>query len=62
MFHCALSQQRGPSAALKFLRSLKDDDEFNVYVLRGGFFEWQRVYGKDKSVTLDYDSNYWKYY
>lgn len=62
VFHCALSQQRGPSSALKFLRSLQEDDHFNVYVLRGGFYEWQKIYGRDKNVTLEYDRNFWRYY
>jgi len=58
VFHCALSQQRGPSSALKYLRerermgntgqlgSSKDGEEpkQKVYVLEGGFVKWQEMY------------------
>lgn len=73
VFHCALSQQRGPSAALKYLSERErlfgsgsaikvtadstDDDgkpkerdengrvkKQEVYVLDGGFVEWQDKY------------------
>ncbi|EKG10366.1 M-phase inducer phosphatase, partial [Macrophomina phaseolina MS6] len=49
VFHCALSQQRGPSAALRYVRErarlLGDEDEDEtgqeVCVLEGGFVRWQ---------------------
>ncbi|MCJ1370647.1 hypothetical protein MMC20_001860 [Loxospora ochrophaea] len=50
IFHCALSQQRGPCAAERYLgerrRLLKGDDDDGwggqrVYVLEGGFVSWQ---------------------
>ena len=66
IFHCALSQQRGPGAALRYLRAreslggVKNEkksvdetkegetegeatsvEEQKVYVLEGGFQEWQ---------------------
>lgn len=67
IFHCALSQQRGPNAALKYLdererlfgadSSTKDTDNIDggepkegsvkkqeVYVLDGGFVQWQEKY------------------
>lgn len=50
IFHCALSQQRGPSSALKYLRERErlhgKDAEQNqkVYVLDGGFQKWQEEY------------------
>lgn len=63
VFHCALSQARGPSCALKFTRSLPQTQEsFNIYVLKGGFSDWQSLYGTDPTVTVDYDEIYWKYY
>lgn len=52
VFHCTLSQQRGPSSALKYLRERdrmngKDAEEEaakqTVYVLDGGFQKWQEV-------------------
>lgn len=59
VFHCALSQQRGPSSALRYLRekerlegleagASKDGEGVveggqTVYVLEGGFVKWQEV-------------------
>ena len=59
VFHCALSQQRGPSSALKYLRErerlvkkgqveARADGEGliemqRVVVLEGGFVKWQEV-------------------
>lgn len=63
VFHCALSQQRGPSAALKFMRSGRPGqlDGKKVWVLRGGFVKWQELYGEDDSVTDAYQKDIWKY-
>lgn len=60
VFHCALSQQRGPASALRYLRErermtnksesgeAKDRADLeaaqNVYVLEGGFVKWQEMY------------------
>lgn len=45
VFHCALSQQRGPSSALRYLRERErlvgDVEGQKVYVLEGGFVKWQ---------------------
>jgi len=67
VFHCALSQVRGPSATLKFLRanSESDDDRLKVlrvYVLKGGFTRWQQDYGEDAEVTEDYNKDIWRDY
>ncbi len=59
VFHCALSQQRGPGSALRYLRvrdkmnekgevGLRKDGEDlanvqKVYVLEGGFSKWQEA-------------------
>lgn len=63
VFHCALSQVRGPKAALLFLRFLEDqpDDHINVnvYVLEGGFTRWARKFGEDASVTEGFASDIW---
>ncbi|CDR47951.1 CYFA0S40e00298g1_1 [Cyberlindnera fabianii] len=63
VFHCALSQQRGPSAAMKFLRSVPIGflDDKNVWVLRGGFTQWQELYGEDDTVTEGYQKDIWKF-
>jgi rhodanese-related sulfurtransferase len=96
VFHCALSQQRGPSAALRYLREKERLDgltgleskgevkeegpasgESNVeeegdnkgdegkgkqrvYVLKGGFTEWQEEYGEDKTLTEGYQKDIWE--
>ncbi|KAG7193138.1 uncharacterized protein KQ657_000892 [Scheffersomyces spartinae] len=60
IFHCALSQVRGPKATLKYLRalnSLREDesrqlDQINVWVLEGGYQAWHRLYGNDNKVTV----------
>ena len=46
IFHCSLSQQRGPSSALKYLREkerMGKEDGQKVYVLEGGFSKWQEA-------------------
>lgn len=52
IFHCALSQQRGPSAALRYLREQRrkaqdGESKQQVYVLDRGFVGWQ-----EKRVSL----------
>lgn len=67
VFHCALSQVRGPKSALRFLRSIetlgdeekKAFDGINVWVMEGGFTKWQYEYGNDKEVTEDYIKDLW---
>lgn len=61
VFHCAQSQQRGPSAALKFLRSLSQEEQKHlvIWVLRGGFNHWQDEYGEDETVTEGYTPELW---
>ena len=75
VFHCALSQQRGPSAALKYLREREqkvekgdvaqegteegEQKEQEVCVLEKGFVGWQKLYGKDERVTEAYAEDIW---
>ncbi|KAK9471714.1 Rhodanese-like domain-containing protein [Dipodascopsis tothii] len=66
VFHCALSQQRGPAAAAAYTRyhdmavaTTGADADQEIYVLRGGFTEWQQTYGPDPTVTEDYDARIW---
>jgi rhodanese-related sulfurtransferase len=76
VFHCALSQQRGPSAALRYLREkerLESGAEVEgsevgegkkkqkVLVLKGGFGEWQEKYGADKELTEKWDKELWEF-
>ncbi|KAI1345508.1 Rhodanese-like protein [Xylaria sp. FL0043] len=68
VFHCALSQQRGPSAALRYLREKEANGagEGNVkktqkvYVLDRGFVGWQEVYGPDERLTEGYRKDIWE--
>ena len=68
VFHCALSQQRGPSAALRYARErakvLKNEkganeDHQQVCVLEGGFSMWQAKYGDDEKLTAEYAKDLW---
>lgn len=70
VFHCALSQARGPKSALRFLRATNDIYEpkkkealagINVWVLQGGFTKWQEEYGDDLDVTEAYDKDIWRF-
>ena len=53
IFHCQLSQQRGPSCANVYTRQLaaKGIRNQEVFVLQGGFNEWARAYGRDQRYT-----------
>lgn len=70
VFHCALSQQRGPSAALNYLREREQMERRKpagqpakpqtVYVLDGGFSGWQGTYGTDERLTEGYSKELWE--
>ncbi|KAH8156522.1 hypothetical protein CIB48_g11726 [Xylaria polymorpha] len=74
VFHCALSQQRGPSAALQYLRAMEaagkstaeggktagDKKPQKVFVLDLGFVGWQEVYGSDERLTEGYRKELWE--
>ncbi|CCE73129.1 Piso0_000150 [Millerozyma farinosa CBS 7064] len=70
VFHCMLSQSRGPKAALAFLRSLDDvtGDEskeyfgkLGVWVLKGGFNAWQAEFAEDPTLTEGYEKDLWNF-
>lgn len=48
---------------MKFLRSVPIGflDDKNVWVLRGGFTQWQELYGEDDTVTEGYQKDIWKF-
>ncbi|KAI0536642.1 Rhodanese-like domain-containing protein [Xylaria digitata] len=76
VFHCALSQQRGPGAALQYLREKEvngnnggakttgaetgEKKTQKVYVLDRGFVGWQEVYGLDERLTEAYRKELWE--
>jgi Cdc25 family phosphatase len=68
VFHCALSQQRGPSAALRYTRQrestlgAEESPKQQVFVLDGGFVEWQQKYGNDTQLTEAYAADVWEEY
>ncbi|OJK03647.1 hypothetical protein ASPACDRAFT_1863059 [Aspergillus aculeatus ATCC 16872] len=68
VFHCALSQQRGPSAALRYARErervlgAEESQKQKVFVLEGGFVQWQEKYGKDTRLTQAYVEDIWREY
>ncbi|KAI0095778.1 Rhodanese-like protein [Nemania sp. FL0031] len=78
VFHCALSQQRGPGAALRYLREKEamralsggeatgaeesQKKSQKVYVLDRGFVGWQEVYGLDERLTEGYRKDLWEEY
>ena len=71
VFHCMLSQQRGPGAALRYIRerdeilrmqaggATKEDEQQVVYVLDRGFSGWQQEYGEDERLTEGYRKELW---
>ncbi|OAR03000.1 hypothetical protein LLEC1_06636 [Akanthomyces lecanii] len=70
VFHCALSQQRGPSAALRYLREraaaadgeTPGEGQQEVLVLDRGFEGWQQEYGADERLTEGYRKDLWQNY
>ncbi|KAJ5635111.1 uncharacterized protein N7484_008424 [Penicillium longicatenatum] len=68
IFHCALSQQRGPSAALRYAREREsalgseESQKQQICVLEGGFVEWQEKYGNDGTLTESYAADIWQEY
>jgi len=70
VFHCMLSQQRGPVSAIKFARALEAAANKGqaqqttaqrpaVCVLEGGFGMWQARYGSDERLTDAYVKDLW---
>ncbi|TIA89249.1 hypothetical protein E3P99_02166 [Wallemia hederae] len=64
VFHCALSQARGPKAARIYAESrqelLPDAKEQEIMVLRGGFTQFQAKYGTDKDLVENYRKELWE--
>ena len=79
VFHCSLSQQRGPKAARAYVeaRDLLTPRSATatatttdggrrtgaeVYVLEGGFVNWQsQGFAEDDTITDKYDPEIWRY-
>ncbi|KAI0304459.1 Rhodanese-like protein [Multifurca ochricompacta] len=64
IFHCALSQLRGPKAARLYNerrnRQQKDQDvPHEVLILRGGFTEFQAKFKDDPQLVENWDKDIW---
>ncbi|KAN0064369.1 Cdc25 phosphatase Ibp1 [Thecaphora frezii] len=71
VFHCHLSQQRGPKAAGNYAKARdeairqgklpnpSESSQQEVLVLRGGFSEFQDKYKKDPEIVEKYDEDSW---
>ncbi|RUS14780.1 Rhodanese-like domain-containing protein [Endogone sp. FLAS-F59071] len=62
VFHCAMSQVRGPKSARIYkeallLNGIKTEQQ--VYVLRGGFDQWQARYKTDPKMIENYRPEFW---
>jgi len=65
VFHCALSQQRGPKAARIYaetFKNLQHDREKQVLILQGGFTEFQQRYRNDPELVENWDKSVWMYH
>ncbi|RKO90525.1 Rhodanese-like domain-containing protein [Blyttiomyces helicus] len=62
IFHCALSQVRGPKCAQRFhstLTATGGSTDQQVYILRGGFGAWQALYKNEPSLVEQYNAGMW---
>ncbi|KAF9643280.1 Rhodanese-like protein [Thelephora ganbajun] len=64
IFHCALSQQRGPKAAriyteARLLQEGVTDIEYEVFVLKGGFSDFQQLFRHDPKLVENWDKRAW---
>lgn len=58
VFHCALSQVRGPKSAMRALtRGWAQDGQ--IAVLEGGFVQWQSALGDDPRCVVNLDKQFW---
>ncbi|KAF8645197.1 hypothetical protein AX16_008024 [Volvariella volvacea WC 439] len=63
VFHCALSQLRGPKMARIYeevrQQNLSNDIDHEVVILRHGFSEFQSKYKDDPELVEDWDASFW---
>ncbi|KAF7348350.1 Rhodanese domain-containing protein [Mycena sanguinolenta] len=65
VFHCALSQMRGPKAARIYEETrnnlnLGQDKPQEVYVLTHGFTQFQQKFKDDPELVVDWDKEVWE--
>ncbi|KIK08020.1 hypothetical protein K443DRAFT_672903 [Laccaria amethystina LaAM-08-1] len=64
IFHCALSQARGPKAARVYEETRRNilqgkDIDHEVIVLQGGFSQFQAKYKDDPTLVENWDKDVW---
>jgi len=65
VFHCALSQVRGPKAARIYeetrsqLQGQSTDSPHEILVLRGGFSKFQAKFKDDAALVEGWDKDVW---
>jgi len=64
IFHCALSQSRGPTAARQYndrCNQLQKDGDISheVLILRGGFTEFQQKFKDDPELVENWSKHFW---
>jgi len=68
IFHCMMSQERGPRAAKAYAETRNnrlspgETSEQEIYVLRGGFSEFQRHFRDDPALVEKWDVKVWQAY
>ncbi|KAK2465412.1 hypothetical protein APHAL10511_002766 [Amanita phalloides] len=62
VFHCLLSQRRGPEAARIYEETRGKAKEQEVVVLRGGFSVFQSKFKDDAELVEEYDKRVWHVY
>lgn len=62
IFHCALSQLRGPKAARQYndRRNQLQDTPHEVLILRGGFTEFQEKFKDDPQLVENWNKDIWE--
>ncbi|ORX46699.1 hypothetical protein BCR36DRAFT_331629 [Piromyces finnis] len=67
VFHCAMSQVRGPKCANRYALTLNslleageiEDIDQKVYILRGGFMNFQNIYKTNPNLVENLIEDYW---
>lgn len=61
VFHCMLSQIRGPKSAMRFAARLAalGRDSPSVHVLQGGFRSFSNLHNSRPELFEDFDSSVW---
>lgn len=59
VFHCQLSQVRGPKCARRFMDSYGPTNTRPVFVLEGGFEAWKEMCGNDTMYVENIDMEFW---